>query len=60
MIQITVYKGNDKLFSFESTVVPPKGELLWINDTSEYFIIKDAIYKVDTKNKRLKVDIVVK
>ena len=59
MIQISVYKGNELITKFESPVVPPAKELLWINDSDVFYTVTSAIYKVDTERRRLKVDLMV-
>ena len=61
MIKIRMFKGNDvkSFMEYESPVIPPIGELLWIKGEGIYYKVTGINHVICTKRKRLEIELIV-
>lgn len=62
MNTIRVFKGNELLYTFQSSIVPPKGSYLWIDESVLYYEVTDLSYNLKTGpgKKHMNIDVHVK
>lgn len=60
MNTIRVFKGNELLYTFLSSIVPPKGSYLWIDESVVYYEVTDLSYNLNSRTKKMNIDIHVK
>lgn len=60
MNTIQVFKGNELLYTFLSSIVPPDGSYLWIDESTICYEIIALSYILNTRTKKMNVHIHVK
>lgn len=60
MIDIHLFKGSEKVLSFQSSVIPEKGDFLWVDDSTLYYMVLDVVKRIDTERKRLVIYLMIK
>ena len=44
MNTVIIYKGNSKIHEFKSSIIPPIGQVIWINGSADYYLVTAIVY----------------